>query len=90
MTLSVRLAQRNDQLVALGPVPSWWRFRARAAWIRRYRAIMAMDLSATAEIYRAIYSTAAIEELQKSRVNYFALKVAAPSASPLYETEASK
>jgi hypothetical protein len=51
---------------------------------------MAMDLSATAEIYRAIYSTAAIEELQKSRVNYFALKVAAPSASPLYETEASK
>lgn len=56
LTVSQKLAvERSEWLVKLGPPPPWWRLFALRSWMRRYRAIMSVDITISAEMLRAIY-----------------------------------
>lgn len=49
------LAERNAKLLALGLCPPWWRPFARRRWVRRYAAILAMDVTAARALLRRLY-----------------------------------
>jgi hypothetical protein len=56
-TLSTtRAVERCEQLARLGPAPAWWRVFALRRWLVAYRAIMALDISAQAEMLRSLYT----------------------------------
>lgn len=50
-----RLALRAQRLIALGPIPPWWRPFARHRWRRRHAKVMAMSVSVMAEILCTLY-----------------------------------
>jgi hypothetical protein len=63
-TLSTtRAVERCEQLAALGSPPAWWRVFALRRWLHAYRAIMALDISAQAEMLRSIYTADAVKDL---------------------------
>ena len=81
-TSSKLIAERQAKLVALGPRPPWWRVLSRLRWHRRHAAIMAMDVSAAAEMFRSVYSSARVQELAEQFPPSFAmLKKAGPEVS---------
>lgn len=55
--------QQLDAVRGLGMPPSWWRFRARQTWIRRFRSIMAYDTSRFAQLLRDVYPKTAIDAM---------------------------
>lgn len=56
MTISTtRAVEPCERLAALGPPPTWWRVFALRRWLREHRAIMALDISVSAEILRSLY-----------------------------------
>lgn len=57
------VAQRDARLVALGPRPPWWQPIARWHWRRSRAAILATDVSATAAMLSAVYSSDRVREL---------------------------
>ena len=53
---TTRAVERCEQLARLGPAPAWWRAFALRRWLAEYRAIMALDISAQAEMLRQVYT----------------------------------
>jgi hypothetical protein len=62
-TVPARAVERYDRIKALGSVPPWWRFRARRRWLQEFTAIMALDISTSAEILRKLYPTDAVQQM---------------------------
>lgn len=50
------LKERADKLIALGPIPAWWRLFARREWRNKRQAILLMDCSVFAAMYREFYT----------------------------------
>lgn len=58
-----RAVERCERLAKLGPAPAWWRVFALRRWLAAYRAIMALDISAHAEVLRSVYTDEKLREL---------------------------
>lgn len=56
-----RAIERCRQLDELGPPPSRWNLLKFRKWIRRYHAIMAIDITDLGELLRKIYTEDSIE-----------------------------
>lgn len=64
LTISTtRAVERCERLAKLGPAPAWWRVFALRRWLAAYRAIMALDISAHAEVLRSVYPDEQLREL---------------------------
>lgn len=62
-----RAVERCDRLAKLGRPPAWWRVFALRRWLRAYRAIMALDISALGEMMRAAYPAVSVDEMAQRR-----------------------
>lgn len=68
-----RLATRSRLLAELGDPPPRWRPFKRRAWMKRYRAVMAIDVSQYAEMMEHWYPASMIERLTNSPRPSFAM-----------------
>lgn len=80
-----RAVERCERLAALGPAPAWWRVFAMRRWLRAYRAIMALDISAAAEMLRSLYPPDWVEEMANRPNNALRGLTKSSSSGPFVE-----
>lgn len=68
-----RAVERCDRLAALGPPPAWWRVLALRRWLRAYGAIMAFDISESAEMLREAYTDEKLREIANAPNPFIAI-----------------
>lgn len=93
MTLDEKHRDRLKKLDALGKPPQWWQLFKLRAWLRRYRAIMALSLDEMSEALRHLYSTTYVESLanqQHSLLAHLTKKAPATDANADYTTRKAR
>ena len=81
---TTRAVSRCERLAALGPAPAWWRVFALRRWLRGYRAVMALDISVSAEMLRSLYPADWVAEMAR-RPNNALRGLTKPAGGPFVE-----
>lgn len=72
-----RAVERCEQIAKLGPMPPWWRLFARRRWVRKFAAIMVLDITTLGEMLRSAYPTdPVIHRAQREHPAFLAMQKA--------------